>query len=235
MTTPAEPEGDKPGKIRTWWHPLLSGFLRWQLGSHYELFEEVTVGKKPLQIDFLLLHKLQRELSAKARKIIVIAPHLSKPYEDEMCLLGMTPRLEQPGIWKLESGPLRHPVWLLETSILAGRDHPVLTLVNPQILRPRAQIYDELHQAGYTELVVYMGQQIQQFRHLGKEFSMQHFGSEDEMLQAMRALLASLPVEERIEGLSPEQLLSALSPEEREHLKELLQQQTKADDASAPN
>jgi hypothetical protein len=69
MTTPAEPEGGKPGKIRTWWHPLLAGFLRWQLGSHYELFEEVPVGKKPLQIDFLLLHAelVQSGVSASAR------------------------------------------------------------------------------------------------------------------------------------------------------------------------
>jgi hypothetical protein len=151
MTTPAEPEGDKPGKIRTWWHPLLAGFLRWQLGSHYEVFEEVPVGKKPLQIDFLLLHKMQGELPEYARRIlaglaeylneytlvelkspsdtlragdfrtllayallycaqqretlepsrmtlIVVAPRLTRPYEQEMRLLGVTPRQEQPGI-----------------------------------------------------------------------------------------------------------------------------------------
>jgi hypothetical protein len=34
MTTPAEQEGDKPGKIRTWWHPWLAGFLRWQQFQH---------------------------------------------------------------------------------------------------------------------------------------------------------------------------------------------------------
>jgi hypothetical protein len=37
MTTPPDPEADKPGKIRTWWHPLVASLLRWQLGSHYEV------------------------------------------------------------------------------------------------------------------------------------------------------------------------------------------------------
>jgi hypothetical protein len=314
MTTPADPDSDRPGKIRTWWHPLLAGFLRWQLGSHYDVREEVPVGKKPLQIDFLLLHKTQGELSDHARTLlaglaeylneytlvelkspsdtlrtgdfrtllayallycaqqpesleparltlIVIAPRLTRPYEEEMRLLGVTPRQEQPGIWRLEGGTLGHPVWLLETAELAGRDHPVLTLISPEFLRNRVQVYDLLRQAGYTELVVFMAQQIEQFRRRGKEFAMQHLGSEDEMHQVMRDLLASLPIEqrlegvspeqlrqalppeqlrqalppeERIKGLSPEQLLEALSPEARERFKELLQQQTKADDRANP-
>src|SRR2546423_857547 len=50
----SEAAGSKPGKIRTWWHPLLAAFLRWQLGGHYRLEEEVPVGQKPLQIDVLL-------------------------------------------------------------------------------------------------------------------------------------------------------------------------------------
>ena len=70
MTTPAEQESDKPGKLRTWWHPLLAAFLRWQLGSHYQVQEEVPVGKKPLQIDILLLRKTQGDLSEEARKIL---------------------------------------------------------------------------------------------------------------------------------------------------------------------
>ncbi len=142
MASPADPDPDKPGKIRTWWHPLLAGFLRWQLGGHYDVREEVPVGKKPLQIDFLLLHKTQGELSDHARTLlaglaeylneytlvelkspsdtlwagdfrtllayallycsqqqetleparmtlIVIAPRLTRPYEQEMRLLGV--------------------------------------------------------------------------------------------------------------------------------------------------
>lgn len=60
----------RPGKIRTWWHPLLANFLRWQLGSHYHLEEEVPVGRKPLQIDVLLLRKLQGELPAHALQVL---------------------------------------------------------------------------------------------------------------------------------------------------------------------
>src|SRR4029077_17819538 len=131
--------------------------------------------------------------------LIVIAPRLTRPYEQEMRLLGVTPRQEQPGIWRLEGGTLGHAVWLLETSVLAGQDHPVLTLISPEFLRNRVQVYDQLRQAGYTELVVFMAQQIQQFRRLGKEFAMQHLGSEDEMHQVMRDLLASLPIEQRLE------------------------------------
>ena len=43
--------------------------LRWQLGSHYEVHEEVPVGKKPLQIDLLLLHREQGELPQTVRRM----------------------------------------------------------------------------------------------------------------------------------------------------------------------
>jgi hypothetical protein len=64
------PPAATPGKIRTWWHPLLANLLRWQLGSHYHLEEEVPVGQKPLQIDILLLHKEQGELPPDACQIL---------------------------------------------------------------------------------------------------------------------------------------------------------------------
>src|SRR6516164_8065372 len=68
---PPEPQPPaRPGKTRTWWHPLLASLLRWQLGSHYHLQEEVPVGQKPLQIDLLLLQKEQGDLPASARMIL---------------------------------------------------------------------------------------------------------------------------------------------------------------------
>src|SRR5438128_90097 len=72
MSNPKEQAGDsgKPGKIRTWWHPLLASFLRWLLSPHYLLQEEVPVGQKPLQIDVLLLRKDQGELSDNARRLL---------------------------------------------------------------------------------------------------------------------------------------------------------------------
>jgi hypothetical protein len=169
-------------------------------------------------------------------------------------------------MWKLQGGALAgHLAWLLETKVLAGVDHPVLSLVSPRLLDQGPQLYEELHRAGYTMLMVYMAQQIQQFQRLGQEFAMQHLGTEDEMKQAIRQLFESMAVEERLAGLKPEQLLKALestqalpdllasmppkqrlaglspeqrleglAPEELERLKELLQQQTRADDTSTP-
>jgi hypothetical protein len=285
---------------------LLASLLRWQLGDHYELQEEVPVGKKPLQIDILLLHKGQGELADRARQIlaglverlndytllelkspsdtlragdfqtllayallyraqnqpnldprrltlIVLAPSLSRPYAAELLLLGVTAREEGNGVWLLEGGMLGdHPAWVLETEPLAGVDHPVLTVFSPSLLHRRLLTYEQLSQAGYTELVVYMAQQISQFHSRGKEFAMQHFGSEDEMYQVLSDVLATLPLQTRLVGLSPEQLLQAVPPEERvkglspedrlkgltpaelEHLKELLRRQTKTDDNSDP-
>src|SRR5437660_916657 len=122
---------------------LLASLLRWQLGNHYQLQEEVPVGQKPLQIDLLLLRKGQGELPASARQILaglveylgewtllefkspsdtlragdfqtflayallyraqnqpllepsklhllVVAPRLTKPYREEMWVLGVT-------------------------------------------------------------------------------------------------------------------------------------------------
>src|SRR5215471_9289041 len=155
---PPEPQpAPQPGKIRTWWHPLLAALLRWQLGSHYHLEEEVPVGQKPLQIDILLLLKEQGDLPESARKILaglveyfgeltllefkspsdtlragdfqtflayallyraqnqpllepsklhllVLAPRLTKPYREELRVLGVTLQQEQPGIWRLHGG-----------------------------------------------------------------------------------------------------------------------------------
>jgi hypothetical protein len=76
---PAEPLTQQPGKLRTWWHPLLTNLLRWQLEPVYQVFEEVPVGKKPLQIDILLLSKGSGELSADARRLLAgLADHLNQ-------------------------------------------------------------------------------------------------------------------------------------------------------------
>ncbi len=73
MTQPAPEPADatpQPGKTRTWWHPLLVSLLRWQLGSHYRVEEEVPVGQMPLQIDIILIRKEQGELPAHARDML---------------------------------------------------------------------------------------------------------------------------------------------------------------------
>ncbi len=60
----------KPRKIRTWWHPLFANILGWQLADFYRLEEEVSVGKKPLQIDILLVQKKEGELPAHSRLML---------------------------------------------------------------------------------------------------------------------------------------------------------------------
>ncbi len=269
---PPQPAGEtassKPGKLRTWWHPLLAGFLRWQLGEHYKVEEEVPVGQKPLQIDLLLLRKQEGELPGQARRVlaglaeylneytlvelkspsdtlragdfrtflayallycaqnqplletgrmhlVVVAPRLTRPYREELRLLGVTPRQERPGAWALEGGAACHRTWLLETEELAGLGHPLLTLFSPEFLRHGPQTYELLHRGGYTEMVIYMAQQMGQFRLKGQEFAMQHLGTEDEMNKVLDDLLATLPLERRIAGVDLSELLSALPPEQR--------------------
>ena len=102
--------------------------------------------------------------------------------------------------------------------------------------------YDALQQGGYTEMVTYLAQQIHLFRRLGKEFAMQHLGSE-ELQRVWRDILADTPPEERLEGLSAEERLKGLSAEERlkglsaeelERLRQLLQTQAKANGSAPP-
>jgi hypothetical protein len=269
---PSEPEpATKPGKIRTWWHPLLASMLRWQLGSHYQLEEEIPVGQKPLQIDILLLRKEQGELPASARKILaglveylgeltllefkspsdtlragdfqtflayallyraqnqpllepcnlhllVLAPRLTRPYREELRVLSVTAEAQERGVWRLQGGLMVHPTWVLETEELAGLDHPLLTLVSPILLKNRSATYDLFLQAGYTNMMVYMHQQIQQFRMSGEEFAMQHLGAEDELKQVLMDLWATMSTEQRLETLTPaeiQRLMATLPPEKR--------------------
>jgi hypothetical protein len=197
--------------VRTWWHPLLTSLLRWQLGDHYHLQEEVPVGLKPLQIDILLLQKGQGELPPKAQRVLaglaehfgeltlvefkspsdtlragdfqtflayaqlyraqheplrepsrlhllVLAPQLTRPYRDELRVLGVTAQPEGPGTWRLHGGLAVHPTWVLETQELAGLSHPLLTLFSPRFLEDGVGTYDALRRGGYTELVVYLAQ-----------------------------------------------------------------------------
>ena len=63
----------------------------------------------------------------------------------------------------------------------------------------------------------YVLQQVDQFRSLGEDFAMQHKDSEylgvlEEELQT--AFLEGLPVEKRLQGLSPDEVLRRFTPEE---------------------
>jgi hypothetical protein len=61
MSEPDKPDGgdrvNRPGKTRTWWHPLLARLLDHELASAYTVREEVLVGKLPLRVDVLLIRE----------------------------------------------------------------------------------------------------------------------------------------------------------------------------------
>jgi len=51
-----------PGKLRTWWHPLLVSLLASRLRDSCEVIGEVNVGRMPLRLDILLIRRLSIEL-----------------------------------------------------------------------------------------------------------------------------------------------------------------------------
>lgn len=99
-----------------------------------------------------------------------------------------------------------HPTWVLETEVLAGLDHPLLTLFSPTFLQDRLATYRVLRDGGYTELVVYLAQQVQQFHSLGEEFAMQHLGTEDELITVLRDMWKAMPPKERAKMFDPEEV-----------------------------
>ncbi len=187
--------------------------------------------------------------------MVVIAPRLTRPYHEDLERLGITALPQEAGIWRLQGGIVLHPTWVLETEVLAGLNHPLLTLVSPNLLAQPKATYQLLRQGGYTEMMVYLGQQVQQFRLRGEEFAMQHLGAEDQMEQLAHYLWESMSpehqreelkrfaremLEERLKGLAPEDVVralrSALSSEQLEGLRVLLQQKPPTENGpSRPN
>jgi hypothetical protein len=104
------------------------------------------------------LYRAQNEpLFAPERlHLLVIAPRLTKPYRDELRVLGVTVQQQAPGIWRPQGGQVLHPTWVLETEELAGLSHPLLTLFSPKFLQDAAATYDALERGGYIEMVTYL-------------------------------------------------------------------------------
>ena len=48
---------ERPGKTRTWWHPLLARLMDHLLSTGYTVHEEVSVGRPPLRVDILLIRR----------------------------------------------------------------------------------------------------------------------------------------------------------------------------------
>ncbi len=77
--TDASDRGERPGKTRTLWHPLLARLLDYALSSAYAVQTEVLVGKMPLRVDILLVRREKGELSeAKRREVSALLPLLNR-------------------------------------------------------------------------------------------------------------------------------------------------------------
>ena len=73
-----------------------------------------------------------------------------------------------------------HPVttWLVETDVMAKLGQPVLSLMSRVFLNDHERIIGQLRETGHDLLLCYVLQQVAQFRNMGKEFAMQHAGTE---------------------------------------------------------
>jgi hypothetical protein len=70
---------NRPGKTRTWWHPLLARLLDYELATAYAVRDEVLVGKLPLRVDILLIRREAGQLSEVGRRdLSVLMPLLNR-------------------------------------------------------------------------------------------------------------------------------------------------------------
>jgi hypothetical protein len=65
-STPEVPQ--PPGKLRTWWHPLLVRLLDMELRGAYEVRDEVNVGVMPLRVDIVLIRRRDGRLPESAAR-----------------------------------------------------------------------------------------------------------------------------------------------------------------------
>lgn len=55
---------ETPGKTRTWWHPVFVNTLGHVLGDAYDVTGEFSVGKMPLRLDVVVVHRLRKRRPA---------------------------------------------------------------------------------------------------------------------------------------------------------------------------
>ena len=85
---------------------------------------------------YALLYRAQNQALLEPGKLhlLVLAPRLTRPYRDELRVVGVTAQQQEAGVWRLQGGLVIHPTWVLETEELAGLSHPLLTLFSPTFL-----------------------------------------------------------------------------------------------------
>jgi hypothetical protein len=217
------------GEVSETWASTLSGLL--PLLNRFTLIEFKGPTDTMERGDFaqllgcsFLWHAQESELvSHDAVSLIVLTPRVSGPLRDEVRALGGDVQSHEAGIFRVAGLPF--VTWLVETDVMAEQGQPVLSLVSRAFLNDRQSIIEKLAHSAYADLVQYMVQQVEQFRS-EEDFAMQQVLSENlkEFSAKLRAkFLEETPVEERLRGLSPEELLAGLSAEERARLRELLE------------
>ena len=146
---------------------------------------------------------------------MLLAPSLNQTLRDELQRLICPSSELEPGIHSVTGLPFT--TWGVETDVMAERGQSVLSLFSRVFLSEHERIISRLRNTGHAVLLAYMLQQVHHFRTQGEDFAMQHTDTqflgplEEELLTAV---LQAAPVEKRLEGLSPEEVLRRYTPEE---------------------
>jgi hypothetical protein len=146
--------------------------------------------------------------------LIILAPSRNEPAREELQAWGWQIGEQDEGVHRITGGPLQ--MWLVETDVMAKRGQPILSLVSRVFLEEHERIIGELRATGHDLLLCYVLQQVARFRKMGKEFAMQHAGTEylDEVEDELKTILHGMPVDVRLHGLSPHEIVQRLTPEE---------------------
>ena len=120
---------DQPGKVRTFWHPLLVRLLAYTLDPAFKVEEEVSVGKLPLRVDILLVRRESGQLpEATVRDLAELLPLLNRFTLIEF--KGPTDTMERGDFGQLLG--CSH-LWHSQQSELVPREHVSVIVVAPAV------------------------------------------------------------------------------------------------------
>jgi hypothetical protein len=120
------------GKTRTWWHPLLVQLLEHELGTAYQVFDELPVGRMPLRVDILLVQRQSGEPSPTARRdLAALLPLLNRFTLIEF--KGPTDQLERGDLAQLIGCAF---LWHGQQEVLVGCRDVSLVVVAPRQTSP---------------------------------------------------------------------------------------------------
>lgn len=184
------------------------------------------------------LHYLQQDplpLANEELSLVFLAPCLTRPFLERLALRGLqiTAVADEKGVHQISGGLF--DTWVIETDEMAGRNRPLLSVFSRRFLKQPRDIMQELTAAGYGRMLLYVAQQIKQFRQTdaegismlpdvgGPELEPEVISEFLQMLTAEQRLqgltpadiVRVIPVQELLQGLAPEDRLEGLSPEDR--------------------